>query len=66
MQVAICANMNGMEIKPGSLGKAVPPYDVQVCRYVTSELSCSCGCMSNGLLSVSLSVLHFAITHIFH
>ncbi|XP_075292581.1 acyl-coenzyme A synthetase ACSM3, mitochondrial isoform X4 [Opisthocomus hoazin] len=27
--VTICANMKGMEIKPGSLGKAVPPYDVQ-------------------------------------
>ncbi|NXW43686.1 ACSM3 synthetase, partial [Nyctiprogne leucopyga] len=30
MQVTICANMKGMEIKPGSLGKAVPPYDVQI------------------------------------
>eukprot|EP00075_Anas_platyrhynchos_P035358 XP_027324611.1 acyl-coenzyme A synthetase ACSM3, mitochondrial isoform X2 [Anas platyrhynchos] len=29
--VTICANMKGMKIKPGSLGKAVPPYDVQVC-----------------------------------
>ncbi|NXL60321.1 ACSM3 synthetase, partial [Chordeiles acutipennis] len=28
--VTICANMRGMEIKPGSLGKAVPPYDVQI------------------------------------
>ncbi|XP_010161429.1 acyl-coenzyme A synthetase ACSM3, mitochondrial [Antrostomus carolinensis] len=28
--VTICANMKGMEIKPGSLGKAVPPYDVQI------------------------------------
>ncbi|XP_059717640.1 acyl-coenzyme A synthetase ACSM3, mitochondrial-like [Haemorhous mexicanus] len=28
--VAICANMKGMKIKPGSLGKAAPPYDVQV------------------------------------
>uniref|UniRef100_A0A8U7P9J5 medium-chain acyl-CoA ligase n=1 Tax=Corvus moneduloides TaxID=1196302 RepID=A0A8U7P9J5_CORMO len=28
--VAICANMKGMKIKPGSLGKAVPPYDVQI------------------------------------
>uniref|UniRef100_A0A8C3ER93 medium-chain acyl-CoA ligase n=1 Tax=Corvus moneduloides TaxID=1196302 RepID=A0A8C3ER93_CORMO len=27
--VTICANMKGMKIKPGSLGKAVPPYDVQ-------------------------------------
>ncbi|XP_075623422.1 acyl-coenzyme A synthetase ACSM4, mitochondrial isoform X2 [Balearica regulorum gibbericeps] len=25
----ICANMKGMKIKPGSLGKAAPPYDVQ-------------------------------------
>lgn len=31
MQVTICANMKGMKIKPGSLGKAVPPYNVQVC-----------------------------------
>ncbi|NWW62606.1 ACSM3 synthetase, partial [Ifrita kowaldi] len=30
LQVAICANMKGMKIKPGSLGKAVPPYDVQI------------------------------------
>ncbi|XP_068062998.1 acyl-coenzyme A synthetase ACSM4, mitochondrial-like isoform X2 [Anomalospiza imberbis] len=29
-EVAICANMKGMKIKPGSLGKAVPPYDVQI------------------------------------
>ncbi|OPJ87565.1 hypothetical protein AV530_001014 [Patagioenas fasciata monilis] len=28
--VTICANRKGMEIKPGSLGKAVPPYDVQI------------------------------------
>ncbi|NWS37676.1 ACSM3 synthetase, partial [Probosciger aterrimus] len=28
--VTICANMKGMEIKPGSLGKPVPPYDVQI------------------------------------
>ncbi|NWT63908.1 ACSM3 synthetase, partial [Prunella himalayana] len=28
--VAICANLKGMKIKPGSLGKAVPPYDVQI------------------------------------
>ncbi|PKU43673.1 acyl-coenzyme a synthetase mitochondrial-like [Limosa lapponica baueri] len=28
--VAICATMKGMKIKPGSLGKAVPPYDVQI------------------------------------
>ncbi|NXO23471.1 ACSM3 synthetase, partial [Cisticola juncidis] len=28
--VAICANLEGMKIKPGSLGKAVPPYDVQI------------------------------------
>ncbi|NXH70371.1 ACSM4 synthetase, partial [Hydrobates tethys] len=26
----ICANMKGMKIKPGSLGKAAPPYDVQI------------------------------------
>uniref|UniRef100_A0A8B9DJL1 medium-chain acyl-CoA ligase n=1 Tax=Anser cygnoides TaxID=8845 RepID=A0A8B9DJL1_ANSCY len=25
----ICGNMKGMKIKPGSLGKAAPPYDVQ-------------------------------------
>lgn len=31
MQVTICANMKGMKIKPGSLGKAVPPYNVRVC-----------------------------------
>ncbi|XP_061848675.1 acyl-coenzyme A synthetase ACSM3, mitochondrial isoform X1 [Colius striatus] len=28
--VTICANMKGMEIKPGSFGKPVPPYDVQI------------------------------------
>uniref|UniRef100_A0A8C0ZIQ0 medium-chain acyl-CoA ligase n=1 Tax=Cyanistes caeruleus TaxID=156563 RepID=A0A8C0ZIQ0_CYACU len=28
--VTICANTKGMKIKPGSLGKALPPYDVQV------------------------------------
>ncbi|NXR58215.1 ACSM5 synthetase, partial [Rhadina sibilatrix] len=28
--VAICANMKGMKIKPGSLGKPIPPYDVQI------------------------------------
>eukprot|EP00076_Gallus_gallus_P027118 XP_015150275.1 acyl-coenzyme A synthetase ACSM3, mitochondrial [Gallus gallus] len=28
--VTICANMKGMKIKPGSLGKAVPPYDVRI------------------------------------
>ncbi|KAM6250118.1 acyl-coenzyme A synthetase ACSM3, mitochondrial-like [Porphyrio hochstetteri] len=28
--VTICANMKGMKIKPGSLGRAVPPYDVQI------------------------------------
>lgn len=54
MQVTVCANMKGMEIKPGSLGKAVPPYDVQVCLYVTPELSCSCGYKSKGMLSVFL------------
>ncbi|NXA38512.1 ACSM4 synthetase, partial [Eudromia elegans] len=26
----ICANMKGMKIKPGSMGKAAPPYDVQI------------------------------------
>lgn len=26
----ICANMKRMKIKPGSLGKAAPPCDVQV------------------------------------
>uniref|UniRef100_A0A493TU81 medium-chain acyl-CoA ligase n=1 Tax=Anas platyrhynchos platyrhynchos TaxID=8840 RepID=A0A493TU81_ANAPP len=26
----ICGNMKGMKIKPGSLGKAAPPYDVQI------------------------------------
>ncbi|XP_054246802.1 acyl-coenzyme A synthetase ACSM4, mitochondrial-like [Indicator indicator] len=26
----ICANMKGMKIKPGSLGKAVPPLNVQI------------------------------------
>lgn len=29
-QAMICADMKGMKVKPGSLGKAVPPYDVQV------------------------------------
>jgi len=53
-QVTICANMKGMEIKPGSLGKAVPPYDVQVCWYITPELSCSCGYRSR---ECSLSLL---------
>ncbi|XP_014792146.1 PREDICTED: acyl-coenzyme A synthetase ACSM3, mitochondrial-like isoform X2 [Calidris pugnax] len=28
--VAICATLKGMKIKPGSLGKPVPPYDVQI------------------------------------
>ncbi|XP_064245990.1 acyl-coenzyme A synthetase ACSM4, mitochondrial-like isoform X1 [Passer domesticus] len=28
--VAICANLKGVKIKPGSLGKPVPPYDVQI------------------------------------
>uniref|UniRef100_A0A8B9NUD8 medium-chain acyl-CoA ligase n=1 Tax=Apteryx owenii TaxID=8824 RepID=A0A8B9NUD8_APTOW len=28
--VTICANVKGMKIKPGSLGKALPPYDVQI------------------------------------
>ncbi|XP_025967846.1 acyl-coenzyme A synthetase ACSM4, mitochondrial-like isoform X2 [Dromaius novaehollandiae] len=26
----VCANMKGMKIKPGSLGKAATPYDVQI------------------------------------
>ncbi|KAL7979188.1 hypothetical protein Chor_015212 [Crotalus horridus] len=30
--VTICANVQGMKIKPGSLGKASPPYDVQVVK----------------------------------
>ncbi|XP_071616482.1 acyl-coenzyme A synthetase ACSM4, mitochondrial-like isoform X6 [Heliangelus exortis] len=29
-KVTICANMKGVETKPGSVGKAVPPYDVQI------------------------------------
>ncbi|XP_078237360.1 acyl-coenzyme A synthetase ACSM5, mitochondrial isoform X2 [Pogona vitticeps] len=28
--VTICSNAKGMKIKPGSLGKASPPYDVQI------------------------------------
>ncbi|NXF91840.1 ACSM3 synthetase, partial [Eubucco bourcierii] len=28
--VTICATRKGMEIKPGSFGKPVPPYDVQI------------------------------------
>ncbi|XP_027730728.1 acyl-coenzyme A synthetase ACSM5, mitochondrial-like isoform X2 [Vombatus ursinus] len=28
--VLICANQKGMKIKSGSMGKAVPPYDVQI------------------------------------
>ncbi|XP_014981230.3 acyl-coenzyme A synthetase ACSM5, mitochondrial isoform X1 [Macaca mulatta] len=28
--VVICANPKGMKIKSGSMGKAVPPYDVQI------------------------------------
>ncbi|KAJ7305831.1 hypothetical protein JRQ81_010197 [Phrynocephalus forsythii] len=28
--VTICSNIKGMKIKPGSLGKASPPYDVQI------------------------------------
>ncbi|NXU57695.1 ACSM3 synthetase, partial [Turnix velox] len=28
--VTICANMKGTQVRPGSLGKAVPPYDVQI------------------------------------
>uniref|UniRef100_A0A803V073 medium-chain acyl-CoA ligase n=1 Tax=Ficedula albicollis TaxID=59894 RepID=A0A803V073_FICAL len=34
--VTICANMKGTKIKPGSLGRAVPPYDVQVRGYVAA------------------------------
>lgn len=44
--MAICANMKGMKIKPGSLGKAVPPYDVQVRG--------SCGQKSKAGLSAAL------------
>lgn len=29
-QGIICANRKGQEIKPGSMGKGVVPYDVQV------------------------------------
>lgn len=29
-QGIICANQKGQEIKPGSMGKGVEPYDVQV------------------------------------
>nr|XP_060642598.1 acyl-coenzyme A synthetase ACSM5, mitochondrial-like [Anolis sagrei ordinatus] len=28
--VAVCANIRGKKIKPGSMGVAVPPYDVQI------------------------------------
>ncbi|XP_054848496.1 acyl-coenzyme A synthetase ACSM5, mitochondrial-like [Eublepharis macularius] len=28
--VTICANVKGMKIKPGSMGKACPPYNVQI------------------------------------
>ncbi|NXR82563.1 ACSM3 synthetase, partial [Pycnonotus jocosus] len=28
--VAICGNVKGMKIKPGSFGKPLPPYDVQI------------------------------------
>ncbi|XP_044289606.1 acyl-coenzyme A synthetase ACSM5, mitochondrial-like [Varanus komodoensis] len=28
--VTICSNLKGMSIKPGSMGKASPPYDVQI------------------------------------
>ncbi|XP_044289491.1 acyl-coenzyme A synthetase ACSM5, mitochondrial-like isoform X2 [Varanus komodoensis] len=28
--VAICTNVKGMKIKPGSMGKPSPPYDVQI------------------------------------
>lgn len=31
LQGVICCVFKGMEIKPGSMGKAVPLYDVQVC-----------------------------------
>ncbi|NXY29713.1 ACSM3 synthetase, partial [Pomatorhinus ruficollis] len=30
LQVGLCANIKGMKIKPGSLGKPLPPYDVQI------------------------------------
>lgn len=30
LQGIICANLKGQEIKPGSMGKGVLPYDVQV------------------------------------
>ncbi|TKC33452.1 hypothetical protein EI555_011454, partial [Monodon monoceros] len=25
-----CGTLRGMKIKPGSMGKAIPPYDIQV------------------------------------
>uniref|UniRef100_A0A8D0GJF6 medium-chain acyl-CoA ligase n=1 Tax=Sphenodon punctatus TaxID=8508 RepID=A0A8D0GJF6_SPHPU len=28
--ITICATLKGMKIKPGSMGKALPPYDVQI------------------------------------
>lgn len=30
LQVLICANFKGMKIKPGSMGKPSPTYDVKV------------------------------------
>lgn len=29
-QAMICADMKGMKVKPGSLGKAAPPYNTRV------------------------------------
>lgn len=66
MQVTICANMKGMKIKPGSLGKAVPPYDVQVCWYTASELSCNLGYVHKGN-AVCVLVCHSLVsTQVFH
>lgn len=32
-QVLICGNFKGMKIKPGSMGKPSPAFDVKVCTY---------------------------------
>lgn len=46
LQVLICGNFRGSTIKSGSMGKASPPYDVQVGSLCDSALSnlCSGGC----------------------
>ena len=43
LQGVVCAVFKGMKIKPGSMGKAVPLYDVQVCWLLFRVFFCSVG-----------------------